>query len=196
MAYKTREEWLMQGMILLADEVFKPMRHVIVPKLVKVSCGFPSTGAFAAKKQRIGECWYPQSKNGKEHQLFISPTQADPVRCLDILTHELVHVIAGKKAGHRNQFKRVAIEVGLQGPMRATFAGPDLEKQLKKFIRALGPYPHNSITKMVLGRKKQTARQLKATCPSCGYLIRITAKWIEEVGLPLCPACDKELEQE
>jgi hypothetical protein len=32
----------------------------------------------------------------------------------------------------------------------------------------------------------QVGRMLKASCPSCGYLIRLTKKWIA-VGLPDCP---------
>lgn len=35
-------------------------------------------------------------------------------------------------------------------------------------------------------------RLLKAYCPKCGYLIRITRKWIA-IGLPKCPTCDRRL---
>lgn len=38
--------------------------------------------------------------------------------------------------------------------------------------------------------KKQTTRMLKCTCrdEACGYTARITRKWIDELGAPICPA--------
>jgi len=37
--------------------------------------------------------------------------------------------------------------------------------------------------------KKQRARLLKAECDGegCGYTVRITAKWVDEIGAPHCP---------
>ena len=35
---------------------------------------------------------------------------------------------------------------------------------------------------------KQTTRQFKAQCETCGYTIRISRKWLAEVGAPDCPA--------
>src|SRR5690349_17119884 len=101
MSYKTREEWLTQGIILLKNEVFLP-KGFKPPKNIQVSCGLPSVAAFG-KKQRIGECWYAVGKDGV-NQLFISPVNDDPVTVLDVLSHEIVHTISGPKAGHRGQF--------------------------------------------------------------------------------------------
>jgi 2-keto-4-pentenoate hydratase len=38
--------------------------------------------------------------------------------------------------------------------------------------------------------KKQGTRMLKATCEGdgpCGYTVRLTAKWVQEVSPPHCP---------
>ena len=35
-------------------------------------------------------------------------------------------------------------------------------------------------------KKKQTTRQLKCACPTCGYLARVAKKWLD-VGAPICP---------
>lgn len=191
MPYKTREEWLTQGIILLTNEVFRPATFK-VPKNIQVSCGLPSIGAFGKKRQRIGECWYAVGKDGV-HQLFISPINDNPVTVLDVLTHEIVHTISGAKAGHRGQFKKVAWGVGLEGPMRATHAGPDLKKLLDQFSHALGKYPHKKITKIVTGRKPQKCRQIKVAC-ECGYTCRLAMSWIEDVGAPICPACNVPME--
>jgi len=54
MAYSTREQWLNEGLILLRKEVFIPAGHK-PPSNIMVSCEFPSVGAFATSKQRVGE---------------------------------------------------------------------------------------------------------------------------------------------
>ena len=32
---------------------------------------------------------------------------------------------------------------------------------------------------------------IKAECPECGYIIRVTQKWIDDAGLPTCPCGEK-----
>lgn len=202
MAYKLREEWLNEGLLLLRKELSIPSGHKL-PLSIKVSCGFPATGAFASKNQSVGECWYPQKMKG-EFQLFISPVQDDPVRILDILSHEGIHTITGPKVGHRSPFKRIANDIGLTGKMTATKATPELETQLKRFVKALGKYPHNALAKMTNGKKTDGTRLLKVVCPAVDcdardedkpYCFRITKKWAD-IGLPLCPSCETEMELE
>ena len=192
MPYKTREEWLKNAVTIINDEIFSQTEfRRKLPKQLLVSCGFPSRGALAVKKQRIGECWYPKSK--EMHNIFISPVLDDPSRVLDVLIHELCHVIAGPKAKHGGQFKRVAMAAGLSGKMTTTVAGPELKPRLNAFCRALGKYPHNPITAAMLARRpKQGTRLLKVICPECEYTCRITQKWIE-IGFPTCP-CGWEME--
>lgn len=191
MPYKTREEWLTQGIILLTKEVFIPAGHP-PEKRMKVSCGFPATGAFGKKKQTLGECWYGKGKDGF-HQLFISPVLDNPVKVLDVLTHEIIHPITGPKIGHRGQFRHIATDVGLEGKMTSTHAGTELKRTLEQFAHALGKYPHQSITKMTTGKKPQKNRQLKVQC-ECGYTCRLAMSWIESVGAPICPACNVPME--
>ena len=35
-------------------------------------------------------------------------------------------------------------------------------------------------------KPKQSTRMLKVLCPSCGYTLRTTARWLA-VGFPTCP---------
>jgi hypothetical protein len=81
--------------------------------------------------------------------------------------------------------------VGLVGPMKATVAGPALTLKLRALLREVGDYPHAGL-KLGEGIKKQSTRLIKAECPSCGYLIRLTQRWIA-VGLPTCP-CGSKME--
>ncbi|MCH3755961.1 hypothetical protein LZC13_10090, partial [Campylobacter coli] len=59
---------------------------------------------------------------------FIRPDLAHapdamPAQIAAILAHELVHAAVGIAAGHGKAFKRVAVGLGLVGPMRATTPG-------------------------------------------------------------------------
>lgn len=159
-----------------------------VPDNIKVTCGWPSRAALARKNQRIGECWSDTESDGKVFEVFISPTLAEPVKVLDVLTHELVHATVGVAAKHGKPFKRCALAVGLEGKMRATVAGDALRGVLEGYTRDLGAYPHHELKHMVNGDRKQGTRLIKAECGVCGYTVRVTRKWLDAAGAPLCPA--------
>lgn len=48
-----------------------------------------------------------------------------------------------------------------------------------------------SVRRAVLDRKRRGKRQgtrlLKTECVACGYVARVTSKWIGAVGAPVCP---------
>lgn len=189
--YRTREEWLHAAMIELRP-LFKSKK---VPKRVRVSCGFPSKNAFGAKRRRIGEAWADSASHGKYFEIFISPvlSHKDPVLLLDTLLHEMVHTAVGLEHGHKQPFRKVALEVGLVPPMASAGAGPALAAELKLLYKKLGPYPHDELSKMTNGKKPDKCRMYKVICPEedCGYTVRVTKKWID-VGFPTC-VCGTEM---
>jgi len=82
--------------------------------------------------------------------------------------------------------------------MRQAGPGVLLQKRLREIAETLGPLPHAKlniengplITVAVDRPKKQRARMLKAECKAeegCGYTVRISAKWVNELGPQLCP---------
>lgn len=177
----TREAWLEKAVIKLQDKVFK---HSI-PK-VKVSIGFP--GGRDPKKA-IGQHWHPDASKDGISQIFISPTHENSIDHLATLAHELVHACV-PDAKHGKPFRKIAKEIGLDGPMRATTAGKELTAKLKKIISDIGEIPHATI--MLTNReKKQTTRLIKIACADCGYVCRTTRQWIDAIGAPLCP-CNNE----
>jgi len=199
MNHDTREAWLTEGINALRPHFQdaggdKPGRRgehdYTVPENVRVTCGWPSKGALARKNQRIGECWSDHASKGKMFEMFISPSLAAPDEVLAVLTHEIVHATVGLKAKHGKLFKRCALAVGLVGKMRATTAGPELAKALDKIAAQLGPYPHQELQGMTTGEKKQGTRLIKAECDVCGYTVRVTRKWLDAAGAPLCPTPD------
>lgn len=188
----TREQWL----IAATDElrlVFTGKGYT-VPANVRMTCGFPSTMALSQRKQRIGECWSAKCSEGKVFEIFISPLLADPVKVLAVLVHELVHATVGLEEGHNAVFKRCATAVGLEGKMTATTAGAELTLVLRNIAKRIGEYPHKRLIASADTAKKQTTRLIKVQCESCEYTARVTGKWIDAAGAPICPCCETQME--
>lgn len=191
MAEQTREAWLTKAVEMLVRDVFDGEE---LPTQTRVSCGWPAVGALSEAKPRIGECWHYDASDGKVSEVFVSPKVDDPVAVLDILTHELIHVYE-PDAGHRGAFTRRAKAAGLEGKMTATVAGEELRQKLTKIAKRLGDYPHSRITSS-RKRKVQTTRMLKVMCPEEGYTVRMTRKWLDEMGPPTCPCGATMVEQD
>jgi SprT-like family len=151
-----------------------------VPTKLRVSIGWPKRSASCGA---IGECWSDAASSDQHYELFISPELTDGNRIIDVLCHELTHATVGMDAGHGKRFKQCALKVGLVGPMRATTAGPDLNEWSIKLIRMIGAYPAGFIT----DRPKQGTRLARCECEACGYLARVTRKWLDLAGPPVCP---------
>jgi hypothetical protein len=183
-----REAWLNE-----AVAEFKPFflgQNLKVPDLY-VSCGFPSRNATGTKKRAIGECWDGLQSADKKPQLFISPflvEPAGPQGVLATLAHEMVHATIGCEAKHGPRFVAAMKKIGLEGKPTATVAGELLIEKMTRIHEALGDYPHSEL-KLVRERKVQTTRMKKAvcSCDGCEYTVRLAQKWIDEVGLPICP---------
>ncbi len=181
----TREDWLMR----LTSEL-RPMFEAIdfpLPEKIRASCGFPSKGALAKKKRRIGEAWSSDNSEDQTFETFVSPMLSDPVEVAAVQVHELCHCAVGMKCGHRKPFTKVARAIGLEGKMTATEPGEELKATLEGFVEEIGSYPHAKLTHSS-SPKKQGTRMLKVVCSNlqCGCVLRMTKKWQEQVGLPIC----------
>lgn len=184
----TREEWL-----TAAVEALSPIFHEIGERVppVRVSVGWP--GGRSKKATTIGQCWKSIASADGVPQLFISPVLDDGTRVLDVLVHELIHAIDDCESGHKGRFVAIARRVGLEAPWTATTAGPALAETLAGVSAELGEYPHAALTPALAGIKKQTTRMLKLECPTSGYVVRTTRKWLDEWGAPICPCCDERM---
>lgn len=176
-----REQWLEEAVNELRP-MFKRAGFVI-PK-VHVSVGWPLSGGNRKGGATIGQAWDPENSEDKTGHVFISPVLSDNVRVLDVLTHELGHIVVGVKHGHKAPFVCFCKAIGLEGKPTATEAGDALKEALEGIVEKIGEYPH---ARLAPGeRKVQGTRLLKVVCPDCGYVIRVTQKWIDE-GYPTCP---------
>ena len=155
-----------------------------IPEKVRSSVGWPSKQALAPKYRVLGQCWSPRCSSEGVIEIFISPLVGDAVEVGEILAHELVHAAVGTACGHRGAFKRLALTIGLVGPMRSTRAGDELREHLNALQREIGPYPHAAMAISSVSRQK--TRMLKIECPACEYRARVSQKWLD-VGAPTCP---------
>lgn len=191
--HESRETWLRSATNELRP-YFESQGYPL-PEFIRFAIAFPSTGR---KGRRVGECWHPEASADQHFEIILRADIADPVEVLCKLVHELVHAALPADAGHGKLFKKAALKLGLtDGPMRYVMPGKLLVPKLEELAAALGPLPHAKLDiertpdgKRPADRpKKQRARLLKAECtdPECEYTVRITSKWVKDLGPPGCP---------
>lgn len=179
--FLSREDWL-QAAVAELRPVFD-MHDFPLPEKIRVTCGFPSSRARALNRH-IGEHWSPIASEDGTHEILISPVIDDPFDVFGILVHELCHA-ATDGDGHGKKFGKIARAVHLEGPLTATTVGFAFKSTFKQLVEGLEAYPHARLN-VAAQRKVQSTRMLKASCPVCGYTIRLTQKWAN-LGLPTCP---------
>ena len=178
--YSSREDWL-QSAVAELRPVFDSHSFPL-PEKIRVTCGFPSSRAKSNHKN-IGEHWSPSASQDGTHEILISPVIDDVFDVFGILVHELCHA-ATDGDGHGREFAKIARAMQLEGKLTATTIGQDFKDTFESLVSGLEEYPHARLN--VSGRKVQKTRMLKASCPVCGYTIRLTSKWAN-LGLPSCP---------
>lgn len=194
--HQTREEWLLAAVALMRP--FFSEKGFTVPE-IRVSCGWPSQGGLSTKSKVLGQAWCKSASSDKVGQIFISPyldKTCDPYGVLPVLVHENVHQTVGIKEKHNKVFGKCARAVGLEGKLTSTTPGKDLLEKCKEWDVKLGPYPHAKLDGNKGPVKKQTTRLIKCEDKSTGYVVRITRKWLEEGGVPICPMNNKVMTYE
>lgn len=181
----TREEWLL-AFTKAARPLFKKQGSPL-PKDVRMSVGFPSTGQ---KSKVIGQCFAASASEGNVHEIFLRPSlQADSRRIAGVLVHELCHA-----AGHWDHgagFKKLATGLGLGGKMTATIETDAFYEWADPIIAELGVFPGAALkdATTVGGKKKQTTRMIKVVCGDCDWSFRTSRQNIEAMTDHTCLAC-------
>lgn len=183
--HTTRETWLLAAIDLLTP-LFAAKGYAIPP--CQVSCGFASTGT---RSGHVGQCWSTNSASNELNQIFISPTLKTAYEVIDTLVHELVHAIDDCEHKHGKEFKKIALKMGMKGPMRSAEAGPELKVTLTALLDKLGPYPHGHLK--VSMRKAARRDRPRAKCSTCGYQVPMLKKFLA-YGPPICPKDKVEME--
>ena len=177
-----REAWL----VALASRLHPLFRDngAVYPERIRFTCGWPSRGA-GARRKTVGQCFDASASADNHVEIIIGMSLDDPMTVADTLAHELVHACVGVEAGHGPAFRQLALAIGLEGKMTATTAGEAFKQYAQPILDGLGPYPHAELDYSSV--KKQTTRMIRATCAECGYAVRLTRKWLDVGGAPICP---------
>jgi hypothetical protein len=196
---ETREGWLGAVRDHKVIQALFEATGFPIPENTRVSCAFPGSRARARKTKRIGECWNAANSADNHFEIMVTPIMADPVQVAGVLIHELVHAAVGLECGHRGNFRKVALGVGLAGKMTATHESPALVAILESVIKEIGPYPHATLN---ADRTRQSTRMIKVVCGDSNcpglrvvgsklqpYSFRMSRKNIEmfDGELPTCP---------
>lgn len=183
----TREEWL-TALAAQIVPVIETQARVLLPAY-RVTCGFPSKGGMMGGKTRVrGQCWSAEASEDGRAEIFVSPVEDEADEVAAILAHELIH--AGlPNDGHNRRFQAAAAAIGFEAPFTQSVTSEAFWAWMRPLIAEAGLYPHRRLNAMkaVAQRKKQTNRQIKCECGTCGYIARTTRSWLEKSGPPLCP---------
>lgn len=186
----TREDWLLAAATLI-EQVLADKADLELGAY-RVTCGWPSKGGAGGKKRVLGQAWNSAASADDHGEVFISPMEAEPRTVLAILAHELIHIALPIGTGHKGPFIKAAAAIGFRAPFTQLNMGDEMAEWLDPMLASLPAYPHARLDPAGAegAPKKQTTRMIKAVCTvdDCGYTARLTRKWIDALGAPICPA--------
>jgi hypothetical protein len=184
--HQNREAWLNEIATKLVPRIEEIAQKKMPP--VRIAMGFPSRQALSVKHRRLGECWSGKVAKDGVHEIMISPLVPNPMETVGVVAHEQVHAIVGTHVGHKGEFVRVIRALGLAGKPTATVPGKAFIEFVSPLIKEMEyEFPHSQLIPGFGGHKPQPTRLLKASCLQCGYVVRVTKKWVVESGTPICP---------
>jgi hypothetical protein len=167
-----REQWLTELATTAMPAISAILEYSDEEPSVKLSCGFP---AKQGKRKPISaQLVPPTASDDFNAEIFVSPTISEKSEVIEAVLPLLVAVVTGDFKQGQNWRNAVArLNAG-------TILAETLENQMPE-------YPHSALTLPTVA--KQTTRLIKVSCPTDGYIARVSRATIENLGAPICPAC-------
>lgn len=104
----------------------------------RISIGFTSAG----QRGNVGaEVWHSSASADGTYEILISPGTDDSMQVSAYLAHELCHIAAGIKEGHKGPFVKLMKAIGMTGPFTCSVPTRQFEEWVQPFIDELGPPP-------------------------------------------------------
>ncbi len=186
-----RQEWIETAVVMFRQHF--AANWWTVPDNIRVSIGYP-VGTKDGKR-KLGQCIHAMYSGDSHAEVFLSPDYTDTNEILETIAHEMIHACveitkdefeAGvKPVGHKGKFATCALAIGFKGPMTSTPSDVKMQEFIKIIVAKIGEFPAGRLN--LTKRKKKGTYLLKCECPDCGYVARVTAKWIDKAGTPVCP---------
>ena len=178
----------------------KPSDYVFKFNKVRYSCSLQDSGFTHGGS--LAHIHYSHATGNKFDEIRMGvqlggrKNKDDSCRVADVLLHEMIHHMAGARAGHKGAFSILARTFGLKGKLTATTASQELRTYLwDEVVTTLGKYPHNAVHLTPRGQRGKGSRSIKVQCPSCEFTMRTTRLWIDKAcGVLTCPiGCSETL---
>lgn len=190
-----RFEWIDQAVSLFRNHF--AANWWPVPANIRVSVGYP-VGSKDGKR-KLGQCIHAIYSADNHTEIFLSPDYTNTVEVLETIAHEMIHATVedpnpgeGYKAvGHRGKFAMCALAIGFKAPMSSTPSDTKMLDFINGVVAKIGEFPAGRLN--LTKRKKKGTYLLKCECSECGYIARVTAKWVEKSGAPICPTDQEEM---
>ena len=184
-----RSEWIDEAVAMFREHF--TANWWSVPANIRVSVGYP-VGSKDGKK-KLGQCIHSIYSADKTFEIFLSPDYTDTKEILETIAHEMIHAtvenpnppVDYKPVGHKGRFKDCALAIGFIPPMTSTPSGQKMLDYIDIIVKKIGQFPAGRL--QLDKRKKKATYLLKCECQSCGYVARVTAKWIDQAVEPICP---------
>jgi hypothetical protein len=177
----TREQWLVDAVEELRP-MFADAGHPICAK-IRVSCAFPTT---YTRSGALGQAFPDGASADRALEVMVAPSLDQPRDVFAVLVSQLCHATNGALSHATVAYQKAAEAMCLEAVginWRVTRPSSLFDETFGQIIEALGDYPHAALS--AERPKTQSTRMLKAVCPSCGYIIRLSSKWAS-TGLPVC----------
>lgn len=180
MPEKSREKWLNN----LATGMHKWFRDLGFPlPKTQVQTAFPSSGK---RTKKLTESWLQDGQD--MFVIVVRPDADDSMHIACALAFQLCQIAVGQRDEHGLLFKHLAISIGLSGQRKEDQPGALFKELVAPLLKKLGPLPESSITLSKTDQHKpQPTRLRKVSCLECGYVVRVSRKWLDEKGPPHCP---------
>lgn len=177
----TREEWLINAVEELRP-LFTDAGFALCSK-IRVSCAFPTTHR---RSGALGQAFPCEASLDQALEIMVAPSLDIPRDVVAVLVAQLCHATNGALSHASVAYQRAAAALHLEpagANWRVTRPAAGFDAAFGQIIDSLGEYPHAALC--VVNTKTQSTRMLKAVCPSCGYIVRVSNKWAAK-GLPTC----------
>jgi hypothetical protein len=172
-----REQWLTDLASKAIPAISAILEYSDEEPSVKLSCGFP---AKQGKRTPISaQLVPPTASDDFNAEIFVSPTISNSDEVIEAVVPLLVAVVTGdfkQGANWRNALNRLN----------------NASMTIERLQAEMPEYPHSAIT--LPTTIKQTTRLIKVSCAQDGYIARVSRATIENLGSPICPACQLSME--
>lgn len=180
MSEKKREKWLNDLTTAMA-KWFDDLGFPLPDRQVRTA--FPSSGK---RTRKISESW--QQDGQQSFVVVVRPDADDEANVAAAIAFQLCQIGAGPRDEHGLLFKHLAVSIGLSGHRKEGVPGALFKELAGPILKKLGPLPKSTISLSEGSTQApQGTRLRKVVCLKCGYVARVSRKWLNEVGPPHCP---------